>query len=87
MATFSVTMETESWDSLRKEARNLENEIDAKLVALSKVGTNFNQHARSYRSPDKEPLLNSRCMSCLSLGARQLQKKHSLIDFARLLAG
>lgn len=59
MATFSVTMETESWDSLRKEARNLENEIDAKLVALSKVGTNFNQHARSYRAPDKEPLLNS----------------------------
>ena len=60
MAAFAVTMEAESWDSLRKEARNLENEIDAKLVALSKVGTSFNQSSRSYRAPDMEPLLESR---------------------------
>lgn len=60
MANVSLTMESDSWDSLRKEARLLENEIDAKLVALSKVGTNFNQNFRSYsRTPDKEPLLDS----------------------------
>ena len=62
MAAFSVTMEAESWDSLRKEARNLENEIDGKLVALSKVGSSFNQSSRSYRATDKEPLLDSRWM-------------------------
>ena len=62
MATYSVMIEAESWDSLRKEARNLENEIDVKLVALSKVGTSNShpQHSRSpHRASDQQPLLNS----------------------------
>jgi len=50
-------MESESWDSLRREARSLENDIDAKLVALSKVGTHASR--RPYRPSDKEPLLDS----------------------------
>ncbi|XP_058791200.1 Golgi SNAP receptor complex member 1 [Phymastichus coffea] len=33
---------TENWEDLRKKARHLENEIDAKLVALSKLGVNVN---------------------------------------------
>ena len=32
-----------SWESLRKQARTLENDIDAKLVAYSKLGTNYNR--------------------------------------------
>lgn len=39
---------------LRKQARHLENELDAKLVALSKLKVNANSHLSS----DSVPLLN-----------------------------
>ncbi|XP_015606598.1 Golgi SNAP receptor complex member 1 [Cephus cinctus] len=40
------------WEDLRKQARHLENEIDAKLVAFSKLGVNTGQgHASSETVP------------------------------------
>lgn len=48
-----------SWEELRKEARQLENQIDSKLVDLSKLGTSLSG-AGSFRSvSDKTPLMSS----------------------------
>ncbi|KAK7088295.1 Golgi SNAP receptor complex member 1-like isoform X3 [Littorina saxatilis] len=44
------------WEDLRKQARQLENEIDLKLVSFSKLGTNYSTH-RDVDS-DTSPLLN-----------------------------
>jgi len=48
-----------TWEELRKEARQLENQIDGKLVDLSKLGTSLSG-AGSFRSvSDKTPLMSS----------------------------
>lgn len=44
------------WEDLRRQARQLENEIDLKLVSFSKLGTNYSSH-RDYEN-DSVPLLN-----------------------------
>ncbi|XP_065334057.1 Golgi SNAP receptor complex member 1 [Cloeon dipterum] len=46
-----------SWEGLRKEARQLENEIDLKLVGFSKLGTGLSSNVKSDSSADKAPLL------------------------------
>jgi len=43
-----------NWESLRKKARALENEVDLKLVTFSKLGTNF---SRGASKEDQQPLL------------------------------
>jgi len=43
-----------NWEGLRKQARVLENDIDLKLVAFSKLGTNYSSVKPS---GDKQPLL------------------------------
>ncbi|KAI4491302.1 hypothetical protein M0802_010235 [Mischocyttarus mexicanus] len=49
------TLDAIDWEDLRKQARHLENEIDAKLVAFSKLGVN----TRSKNvTPDEVPLLD-----------------------------
>jgi len=52
----------QSWEELRKEARGIENQIDSKLVQLSKLGTDIGSSSTSNISPpsnsDKAPLLN-----------------------------
>jgi len=52
----------QSWEELRKEARGIENQIDTKLVQLSKLGTDIGSATSSNASPpsnsDKAPLLN-----------------------------
>jgi len=45
------------WESLRKQARQLENEIDSKLVGFSKLCNNF--AASSYTSPAAAALNSS----------------------------
>ncbi|XP_005093915.1 Golgi SNAP receptor complex member 1 isoform X2 [Aplysia californica] len=45
------------WEDLRRQARQLENEIDLKLVSFSKLGTNYSSQ-RDYDSNDTAPLLN-----------------------------
>ncbi|XP_043289674.1 Golgi SNAP receptor complex member 1 [Venturia canescens] len=52
MAKSSVAID---WEDLRKQARHLENEIDAKLVAFSKLGVNAGS---SHSSADTVPLLD-----------------------------
>ncbi|KAK0076974.1 hypothetical protein PV325_004607 [Microctonus aethiopoides] len=47
--------EAAGWEDLRKQARHLENEIDAKLVAFSKLGINVGS---SHSSADTVPLLD-----------------------------
>ncbi|KAK6190753.1 hypothetical protein SNE40_002548 [Patella caerulea] len=44
------------WEDLRKQARQLENEIDLKLVSFSKLGTSISAQ-REYES-DTSPLIN-----------------------------
>ncbi|ESO96294.1 hypothetical protein LOTGIDRAFT_207933 [Lottia gigantea] len=44
------------WEDLRKQARQLENEIDLKLVSFSKLGTSISSQ-RDYES-DTSPLIN-----------------------------
>ncbi|XP_015123044.1 Golgi SNAP receptor complex member 1 [Diachasma alloeum] len=51
----SKPTEAVDWEDLRKQARHLENEIDAKLVAYSKLGINTNS---SHASADTVPLLD-----------------------------
>ncbi|XP_071848759.1 Golgi SNAP receptor complex member 1-like isoform X1 [Apostichopus japonicus] len=47
------------WEDLRKRARQLENEIDLKLVSFSKLGTNYSSHRDDVNSSDTSPLLSA----------------------------
>jgi len=49
-----------NWEDLRKEARVLENQIDVKLIELSKLGTSLKSPLSSngYDDPAKKPLLS-----------------------------
>lgn len=44
------------WEELRRKARQLENELDLKLVSFSKLGTSYSHRDDS---TDKSPLLNN----------------------------
>jgi len=55
MNTTGVTGAPGSWESLRKQARSLENEIDVKLVSYSKLGTNYTRN--NHGPADQQPLL------------------------------
>jgi len=48
--------EKKVWEDLRREARFLENEIDAKLVSFSKIGANTPFTVASEREGDTAPL-------------------------------
>jgi len=52
-----------SWEDLRKEARYLENEIDAKLVSYSKMGANATFTTNVSSDSDTAPLLSCERMS------------------------
>merc|ERR1719204_186518 len=46
------------WEDLRKQARQLENEIDLKLVSFSKLGTSFSSQSEfTLSTSDTSPLL------------------------------
>ena len=86
MMTSTTSSRPSSWEDLRKEARQLENQIDLKLVALSKMGTNFGS---SSSSSDKVPLLNSpseafgsQSQELESLLARLSAVNEGMTDFA-----
>ncbi|CAH1801978.1 unnamed protein product [Owenia fusiformis] len=46
------------WEDLRKQARQLENEIDLKLVSFSKLGTTYSNNRDYQNASDTSPLLN-----------------------------
>lgn len=59
-----ISGKRQSWEELRKEARTIENQIDVKLVQLSKLGNGIGSAASSSQpSPpstsDKTPLLDA----------------------------
>lgn len=56
---------------LRKQARKLENDIDMKLVAYSKIGTSTMPSGSS----DTAPLLNEHVFDSLSMEIEQMLEK------------
>lgn len=69
-------MGTSDWDVLRKQARKLENDIDMKLVAYSKIGTS----TMPSTSADTAPLLNEHVFDSLSMEIEQMLEKLSEIN-------
>jgi len=72
-----------SWEDLRKEARQLENQIDTKLASFGKLGTNF---SKSSSSSAKTPLLagdetsNQSAFESLSAELSQLLSRLSEVN-------
>ncbi|KAM3963942.1 golgi SNAP receptor complex member Gos28 [Aphomia sociella] len=67
-----------SWEELRKQARLLENDIDVKLVAFSKLGISTTS---SSLSSETVPLINSEDMfDTMSMELQQLLNKLSSIN-------
>jgi Golgi SNAP receptor complex protein 1 len=59
-----ISGKRQSWEELRKEARTIENQIDVKLVQLSKLGNGIGSAASSSQpsapsTSDKTPLLDA----------------------------
>ncbi|GIY78596.1 golgi SNAP receptor complex member 1 [Caerostris extrusa] len=54
-----MSIETNNWEELRREARQLENEIDLKLVSFSKLGTSYGSQEYRNENSDTVPLLSS----------------------------
>lgn len=56
---FNNQSNTSDWESLRKQARQLENEIDSKLVSFSKLCSNFSSSSYTATSPNSLARTNS----------------------------
>uniref|UniRef100_A0A0K8TSV6 Golgi SNAP receptor complex member 1 n=1 Tax=Tabanus bromius TaxID=304241 RepID=A0A0K8TSV6_TABBR len=65
-----------NYDALRKQARHLENEIDLKLVAFSKVGAGTG----TVHGADTSPLLGEHVFDSLSLEIGQMLERLSSIN-------
>ncbi|XP_026488594.1 Golgi SNAP receptor complex member 1 [Vanessa tameamea] len=73
-----ATMAGSTWEDVRKQARLLENDIDVKLVAFSKLGMSSTS---SSLSPETAPLINSDDMfDTMSMELQQLLNKLSSIN-------
>ncbi|XP_063628544.1 Golgi SNAP receptor complex member 1 isoform X2 [Cydia splendana] len=73
-----ATLGGSSWEELRKQARTLENDIDMKLVAFSKLGIS---PVTSSLSSESMPLINSEDMfDTMSMELQQLLNKLSSIN-------
>ncbi|XP_067015270.2 Golgi SNAP receptor complex member 1 [Anabrus simplex] len=58
----AATVGLNGWEDLRKQARQLENEIDLKLVSFSKLGTGHGNSGYKSDSSDSVPLLSGEHM-------------------------
>ncbi|GBO01167.1 Golgi SNAP receptor complex member 1 [Araneus ventricosus] len=54
-----MSIESNNWEELRRQARQLENEIDLKLVSFSKLGTSYGSQEYRNENSDTVPLLSS----------------------------
>ncbi len=52
------------WDNLRKEARSIENQLDAKLTAFSKLGSNFSNAGGRHKLSTKSDNSNDYSVLC-----------------------
>ncbi|XP_055849850.1 Golgi SNAP receptor complex member 1 [Episyrphus balteatus] len=68
-----------NYDALRKQARHLENEIDLKLVAFSKIGAGSSSSG-GHSSADTSPLLGEHVFDSLSEEIAQMLDKLSSLN-------
>ncbi|XP_018784217.1 PREDICTED: Golgi SNAP receptor complex member 1 [Bactrocera latifrons] len=73
-------MGVSNYDALRKQARHLENEIDLKLVAFSKIGAGTGTSLHSSSSTDTSPLLGEHVFDSLSEEISQMLDKLSSLN-------
>lgn len=71
---------------LRKQARTLENEIDLKLVAFSKIGAGSSGLSSNSSAADTSPLLGEHVFDSLSAEIEQMLEKVSRSTVYRALA-
>ncbi|XP_023166876.1 Golgi SNAP receptor complex member 1 [Drosophila hydei] len=69
-----------SYDVLRKQARTLENEIDLKLVAFSKIGAGSSISSSNSSAADTSPLLGEHVFDSLSAEIEQMLDKLSALN-------
>ncbi|EDW14416.2 Golgi SNAP receptor complex member 1 [Drosophila mojavensis] len=69
-----------SYDVLRKQARTLENEIDLKLVAFSKIGAGSSISSSNSSAADTSPLLGEHVFDSLSADIEQMLDKLSTLN-------
>ncbi|XP_030559559.1 Golgi SNAP receptor complex member 1 [Drosophila novamexicana] len=69
-----------SYDVLRKQARTLENEIDLKLVAFSKIGAGSSGLSSNSSAADTSPLLGEHVFDSLSAEIEQMLEKLSTLN-------
>lgn len=69
-----------SWEELRKEARQIENQIDIKLVAFSKLGSHGDTRGFASSEPLLEESNGNRIFETLALELQQLLIKLSLCN-------
>ncbi|XP_052866924.1 Golgi SNAP receptor complex member 1 [Anopheles cruzii] len=74
-------MVANDWDSIRKQARHLENDIDLKLIAFNKVGVGAASAATvPAGTSDTSPLLGDHVFETLSIEIEQMLDKLSNIN-------
>ncbi|GFY63537.1 golgi SNAP receptor complex member 1 [Trichonephila inaurata madagascariensis] len=80
-----MSVETNNWEELRRQARQLENEIDLKLVSFSKLGTSYGSPEFRNENSDTVPLLSStnsdHMFETMALEIEQLLSKVRLYSF------
>lgn len=64
---------TETWESLRRKARILENELEMKLVSFSKLGTGH--HKQDFHKTEEKEALLDRMFDTMSLEIERLLSK------------
>ncbi|XP_030370101.1 Golgi SNAP receptor complex member 1 [Scaptodrosophila lebanonensis] len=69
-----------SYDVLRKQARSLENEIDLKLVAFSKIGAGSSTSVATNNASDTSPLLSEHIFDTVSVEIEQMLDKLSTLN-------
>ncbi|PSN50901.1 Golgi SNAP receptor complex member 1 [Blattella germanica] len=76
LTKMATSVGANGWEDLRKQARQLENEIDLKLVSFSKLGTGHGGIAYKAESADTVPLLSGEHMfETMALEIEQLLAK------------
>jgi Golgi SNAP receptor complex protein 1 len=70
------------WEDLRKQARQLENEIDAKLVSFSKLCSNYvaREHASHHLGIDSPPSPTSSSFDVMSIEIEKLLERLSDVN-------
>ncbi|KAL8559880.1 Golgi SNAP receptor complex member 1 [Nucella lapillus] len=79
------------WEDLRKQARQLENEIDLKLVSFSKMGTSYSGEREGDRSPllnhsSSEHMFDTMAMEVEQLLTKLTQVNDRMVEYTQTIA-